>query len=329
MNKHMNVRAIAKIAGVSPATVSRYLNGKVYVSIESKARIKRAIEQLTEKAQDGKLRIALCSLADKLAYDFYSETLQEIWQLGQASGADMRLVSMREDEAQSVGQLASMGGRPDCIVCVGGAISSTMIDALCDTGVSVILVDNYHDRAHSVNVDNKKGIERAISYLNELGHRDIAFVGASYRQFSHAQRYEGYLKAMKERGVEPLSAFYRGGDFYAEGDAMMEEIIRSGKHFSAVVAGGDMMTRGALSALSRYGISVPQEVSVIGFGLRSSEQRNVGGVTGVSLMPQEIAVYATEFIGFITRNHVRNPIRTYIMPELVLSTTCAPVRIDQ
>lgn len=324
--KHSNVREIARLASLSPATVSRYFNGYAYVSTEAKARIRQAMAQLNEArgAADG-LKVLICSLASKQAYDFYHDVIQEMWQQCASENIDVSYLSLRlDEESQAASMIRKTYRQVDCIVCIGGSLSAEMLDQVCDTGIPVILIDNYHPRAHTVSVDNQQGTALAVSHLAALGHRRIAFIGASQSHASLARRFEGYLKGVAEAGMEPLYASYRGGSFFDEGAAMTCELLARQIPFTALVAAGEMMTYGALNALSAHGLKVPGDVSLIGFGLRDSEASAPGSISSISLMPGALAQFTVELIRMIHKKVKLGPVRTYLLPEISLRATCAP-----
>lgn len=324
--KHSNVREIARLANLSPATVSRYFNGYAYVSTEAKARIKQAMAQLNEPGiAASALKVLICSLASKQAYDFYHDVIQEMWQQCQGEGIDVSYLSLRSDEgSQAASLILKTYRKVDCIVCIGGSLSREMLDQVCATGIPVILIDNYHPHAHTVSVDNQQGTALAVSHLAALGHRRIAFIGASQSHASLARRFEGYMKGMAEAGLEPLYASYCGGSFFDEGASMTCKLLAEGESFTALVAAGEMMTYGALNALSAHGLKVPGDVSLIGFGLRDSEASAPSSISSISLMPGALAQFTVELIRMIHKRDKLGPVRTYLLPEICLRATCAP-----
>lgn len=324
--KHSNVRKIARFANLSPATVSRYFNGYAYVSTETKAKIRQAIARINqeERGSSQGLHVLVCSLASKQAYDFYHDVIQEMWQLCVSEQIKLSYLSLRSDEEENLTPLIQKTyGDAQCIVCVGGSLPEEMLSQICDTGIPVILIDNYHPRAHTVSIDNQQGTALAVHYLHELGHRRIAFIGANEEHSSLARRYEGYVKAMRELGLEPIAASYHGGNFFEEGMAMTDRLLSQEKDVTALVIGGEMLTYGALNALSAHKLKTPQDVSVIGFGLRDSESGESGTISSISLMPGAVAMFVVELIHMIEKKHIQNPVRTYLLPDIQLRDTCA------
>ena len=327
--KHSNVRKIAKLANLSPATVSRYFNGYAYVSTEAKSRIKQAMLQLNQQEQspENDLNVLVCCLASKQAYEFYHDVIQEMWQMCASEHITVSYLSLRSDESmQAAGMIRKTYSHVDCIVCVGGSLSAQMLDQVCDTGIPVILIDNYHPRAHTVSVDNQQGLALAVHHLHQMGHRRIAFIGGNQGHASLARRFEGYIKAMVELGLEPLYADYQGGNFFDEGIAMTNELLAKSKGFTALIAGGEMMTYGALNALGAAGLKIPADVSLIGFGLRDSENATPGSISSISLMPGAVALFVVELIRMIQKKVISYPVRTYLLPEISLRATCAPLQ---
>ncbi len=331
--KHSNVRKIAKFANLSPATVSRYLNGYTYVSTEAKAKIRQAISEInssdsqTEKMQ---INVLICTPASKQAYDFYHDVIQELWQLGAKEGLTLSYMTLREDEKDARSLFKSTYKEMDIVVCVGGAFSPDTLSQICEFK-PVILIDNDHPSAHTVSIDNQQGTSLAVHHLYEMGHRRIGFLGASETHASLSKRYNGYLKSIRELNLSPLASFYQGGSFFDEGIIMTEQLLKENSSVTALIAGGEMITYGALNALSRHNLKVPEDVSLIGFGIREGEYGSNLGISTISLMPEAISLFVVELIKMIERGRIRYPVRTYLLPEICLNETCKSItfKVDQ
>jgi LacI family transcriptional regulator len=113
--------------------------------------------------------------------------------------------------------------------------------------------------------DHLTGANLATRHLIELGHRRIAHLAGPAHRFTGEQRRRGYEEALREAGIAVEPALIGEGDYsFESGEALMRGLWT--RRPSAVFAGGDAMALGAMRALARLGVRVPEDVSVVGFG---------------------------------------------------------------
>lgn len=121
-------------------------------------------------------------------------------------------------------------------------------------------------RLHSVDIDNRGGGRLAASHLIENGHREIATVTGPLDWPSAQARLEGATEALKSAGIDTVMQVASSGEWGAEGGrAAMLELLRKGRRFSAVFAQSDLLAVGAIAELHARGLSVPGDISVIGY----------------------------------------------------------------
>ena len=116
----------------------------------------------------------------------------------------------------------------------------------------------------SIGSDNFLGGRRATLHLARLGRKKIVFLGETHPEAT--QRREGYLDALRESGLEPEPSLVLPVDFELESaDAAVSRLLRRGATFDAIFASSDLIALGAIRALQRAGIKVPEDVSVVGY----------------------------------------------------------------
>lgn len=122
------------------------------------------------------------------------------------------------------------------------------------------------DHLVNVLVDGEQGGYLATRHLIQAGHQKIAYISGPSNSYDNALRYQGYLRAMREAGLEEKSKWRLNGNFVREGGySATKMMIMQGELPSAVFYGNDEMAIGGLKALEERGISVPNDISVIGF----------------------------------------------------------------
>jgi LacI family transcriptional regulator len=172
------------------------------------------------------------------------------------------------------------------------------------SSVPIILIDIEHSYLSSIFIDNLEGGYLATKHLIDLGHRRIAFI-SDYLEpeygFSAMQaRYNGYLKALKEAGIEFMPQYHRLGPHDREaGYQLTKQLLTLEQPPTAIFASSDTQGVGVLMAAREMGYRVPEDLSIIGFdGIRDSEYVNMttvsqplfeSGIEGAKLLLSSMA----------------------------------------
>lgn len=273
------IRDVAKLAQVSPATVSRYFSGSTVVGDELSKKIESAAAQLdytphrtAVKRNQGVIMVLLPHL--RLGY--FSEVLREI--IAQMTKYKYRVMILPtvqgDDRYKSFFKELYVRG----VIYLDEDIDRDMLRYIRAKNIKVIMLGGYADesRCDYVHINDMAAAHDGMKYLLDLNHRDILILGDYPCHISSGkQRLEGCRQALREyslaydedRMVEFCELSYEGG--YRS----MSKALQAGKHFTAVFAFSDETALGAISALAENGLRVPQDVSVLGFdGLSLSGQ---------------------------------------------------------
>lgn len=142
-----------------------------------------------------------------------------------------------------------------------------------------------------VDIDNCAAAHMAVNHLIELGHTRIACITNAKLSYSSAsQRLLGYRQALVDAGLDLDEALVREADFdSASGYAAMQDLLDSGCNFSAVFAGSDVVALGAMSAIHAAGLTIPGDISVVGFDDIPEAACYYPGLTSVHVPANEIA----------------------------------------
>lgn len=275
----MNLKMIAKQAGVSTATVSNVINGNHHkVSRETIRKVQQIIQE-----NDYKPNATARSLASKRSriigvviphisegenffinpYNAHMLALLENYIRNQGYYLMVRCVGICSDiiplfSSWNVDGVIFFGAFKEDI----GVIREKL-------NVPTIYIDTYAQELgiDNVGIDDYKGGYLAAGYLLGKGHRRIAFVGPSVDFPGVIQeRYRGFCDACRERGAElPEGHHFGANTLYQSGVAAGQRIAMSDRHFTAVVAMSDIVAFGVMEGLRLCGRNVPGDVSVIGF----------------------------------------------------------------
>lgn len=267
------VYEVARVAGVSVATVSRYLNGTAKVSDEKRKVIESVIDKLNYKpnmlAQSLKMGSSrtIGVLTQSLVSDYFNEAMSGIDQTMKAAGYAPLIVSGHwhaSDEAERIELLIAR--RVDGLVILSGKLTDQQILALSER-VPIIAFGRElrGDHAFGFCLDNYKAACDAVEYLVMQGHRAIAFIAGPDQADARA-RLAGYRDTLARHGIEPDPGLIVPGDFQESGGVLaVNQLLESGRRFSAIFAANDLTAYGARLALYRRSIRVPEDISIIGF----------------------------------------------------------------
>lgn len=268
---------MAKHAGVSVGTVSAVLNSGAHVSKQMRARVHAAIAELNyrpnlvARALNTKRTGALAFLVPSISNPFFSAVLRSVERTAHASGYSVFVGSSEGDPSDVRSykeRLLAMQIDGVLTVLSWDLVSGDLIPTLCAEGIPVVGVAGSRtvEGIDCFVSDDVAAGEMVGRYLLGLGHRTIAFLGAT-DSHTTTLRYEGLRRAMEHAGWEHDPALLVCTPGYEEEDAAaaVEELILRNAPFTAVIAFNDVMALGALNALEDRGFSVPGRVSLLGF----------------------------------------------------------------
>ncbi len=265
----MRMRDVASRAGVSPATVSRVLNGASTVRPEYRERVLRTIEEMGYRPNRlaSNLRRQKAEMIGVVVSDIenphFTQMVRAVEDAAYRRGYRMLLCNTDEDAGKQKSYLEVLAAERVLGVLIspsdpGGA----EIPELLDLGIPVIAFDRAVEdpRADSVVVDNAAGSRLATEHLLRAGHERVGFVGGRDDIETGAGRRAGYEAAMREAGLETCSV--SGGFRIEDGRISTEKLLKSGD-LTALVAANNLTTIGALEALRDHGIEVPEDMALV------------------------------------------------------------------
>lgn len=274
MNRQPTVSDIARLAHVSPSTVSRVLTGNSPVRPEKRAAVLAVIEQLNFRPNlnartlaRGK-SMALGILTQSMASQFYGELCQGIEEGLEGSGYHPVFASgqWRPDEERAA--LNNLIDRQvDGLIVLGGDQPDADLRALSEQ-IPLIAVGRTIAglEGQCLTVAQRVGAAQAVRHLIDLGHRRIAHISGIATHGDSRERRLGYEEALREAGI-PLDErlLVEGGFTEQSGTLALEALLARGAHFSAIFVANDQMAYGARLGLYRRGLRVPDDISLVGF----------------------------------------------------------------
>ena len=268
------MREIAKLAGVSSATVSRVINGSSLVTDETRQRIERIIQDLNfvpnNRAihlKNGKSQIYGIVIPD-LTNPFFTE-LVKIFEALLVENDQELLVANTDFHATSLQRSVRrmLLRRVDGVALVTSELEAAELESLVHNRIPVVTADHYRiGRGHSdIAVDFAGGKAQLIAHLKELGHRNVGFIGGTDGLVTSRVRRESFLDAVVRQGLSSREGWIVEGNFKIDGGSRaMKKILGEAEIPTAIVAANDLTAIGALRTAHEMGIRVPQDMSIAG-----------------------------------------------------------------
>ncbi|MGQ9560316.1 MAG: LacI family DNA-binding transcriptional regulator [Candidatus Oleimicrobiaceae bacterium] len=278
MAKVPTIKTVASRAGVSPATVSRVLNNNPSVSPETRDRVLRAareldfVPNLTARALTAKKTFMLGVILPALSGEFFTELVCGIDQVAYGRGYHVVVSSSHSHrtEIQTLAKLMSQG-RVDGLIVMEPLLGKQALSSLNRLHVPVIVL-NYPwkgEKVQSILIDNYRGAYLVTKHLLEHGYAPVAMIRGPSGNFDAETRERGYRQALREHGHDPDA---QGGSYLMQGNfdrqsgyLAMSMLLGMAKPPRAVFAANDEMALGAYGAIADHGLSIPDDVAVVGF----------------------------------------------------------------
>ncbi len=263
---------VAKLAGVSPATVSRVLSGSRPVSAGVRDRVVAAAlrfdykpSQLARNLRKGQADTVGVLVSD-LENPHFSTMVREIEEALYERGTRVMLCDTAEDTDRQATYLEVMAAeRVMGVVISPTADGDSAVSHLLDLGVPVVAFDRpvKDPRADAVVTDSFAAIARGAQLLVDSGRRHIGFVGGNESIWTASERLAGYRATVEAAGLVPMS---NSGGFTVDGGrGATELLLTEHPELDALVVANNQMTIGALQALRARGVSLPDQVALVAF----------------------------------------------------------------
>ncbi|TVX94042.1 LacI family DNA-binding transcriptional regulator [Paenibacillus agilis] len=267
------IKDVAKLAGVALSTASYALNGDSKVSAKTRTKVLEAASQLNYRKNGFAMDLkrsrtkTIALILTDLSGPYYSELIQSIQDVALARGYDLiACSSMGGRDSTAVKFLRE--NRADGAIVLAHNISNDTLKECASERFPIVIMDREISSDYLINVlvDSELGGYTATRYLIEKGHKTIAYISGPANSYDNQRRYEGYLRALQEAGLEEKTKWRLSGNFVREGGYRATKMmIMQGELPSAIFYGNDEMAIGGLKAFEESSVSVPDDISIIGY----------------------------------------------------------------
>jgi len=327
----ISITDVARLSGVSIATVSRVINK--FASVKEKNRIKvlNAIKELNfqpsvvaQRLASGKNDVVALIIPryEGIFYSFYAlELIKGIGTLCEAAKLDLLL---HLTDSRTPLNLRGVGG----IIFADIIGNRQQLEDALKQGIPCVVVNNIvPDLSVScIAIDNVGGAEEAVNYLAGLNHKKIAHITGDLVTQAAAQRLEGYRRALKKNNLQICQDYIFKTD-YSRGQARIaaEKLIKMKEPVTAVFAASDSMALEVMTVAKELGKEIPRDLSIVGFDDNPS---GLYGPVALTTLRQPLIKMAEESVkelNRLMRDKEKAKIKKVLLPtELVIRDSCQP-----
>lgn len=268
------IKDVAALAGISYTTVSHVLNKTRPVSEPVRLKVEAAIAELdyvpsaVARSLKARSTATIGLLVPNSVNPYFAELARGIEDVCERNGYCVILCNSDDNPRKQRSYLrVLLEKRIDGLIVASVGEERDLLDSLAGVRTPMVIVDRELDGvdADLVRIDHEQGAYLATRHLLDLGHVDIACINGPADTSVAKMRLAGFLRALAEAGVALRDGRVVGSDFTSPGGRCAAVQLLSGDRPTAIFAANDMIGMGVLRAAAERGISVPGELSVIGF----------------------------------------------------------------
>jgi len=331
------IKDIAKQLGMSVSTVSRAMNNHPDIKPETKRKVLQVIEQLNytpsalARSMIHRKTLSVGLMMPDISDPFFSAMAQGVEEVLSDGGYQVVYGNMSRRPDKELRFLVSAVERKmDGLIVTPDFMDEDFVSMLKRLKIPVVFLRR---RPHPelnmpfVDVDHYKGSCRAVEYLLELGHRRIGFIGMPETSFTGRERYRGYLDTLKSRNI-PVAphGIVHAGRTFKQGYQGMEKLMAEYSGMTAVFAANDVLGIGALEWTAKHGLSVPEQMSIVGFDNLEMTDLHWIKLTTVAQPRMEMGRKAAELLMEMMKEEKQTAESILMDTELVVRHTCAIAR---
>ena len=330
----VTIKDVARAANVSVASVSRALNGSPTVTEATRKHIFNIVERMRYIPNVGARNLStkqtntIGVVLPDLYGEFFSELIRGIDAAARERNLHLLVSSAHGNAEEAASVVRAMSGRVDGLIVMSPHVGASFLASNLPQSLPTVLLNTKINSAtySSINVDNYNGAFAMVRHLVENGYKRIAMISGPENNFEAQERLRGCQDAMAQY-LPTHTAQILKGDFseesgYRAGRQLQSLAIRP----EAIFAANDMMAIGCLFALTEAGISVPNQVALVGFDDIPIARFVSPPLTTVRVRMAEMGGRALEQLAFVIENpKMTKQIDLVVKTELIIRNSCGTV----
>lgn len=341
----VRLRDVAKLAGVSVGTASQALNNKPRVSPSTRERVLLAVNKLNYRPHAIAKQLALgrtdsltCFVIPSVktrwihpsSWVFYYPIIGGILDTVMAHRYRVLLEIHTIEDIRSSELLLNLArGRSVAGACFVLQVKDDYnhILTLKSMGFPLVTINaNISERISSIGVENTKAVQKSLKYLLSLGHRKIAFISGPMNHFNSLERLQGYQEVLYESGLKVKKQWIVEGNWTIEsGYQCAGRIIESGIP-TAMFCSNDYMAIGAMRRIKEGGLSIPDDVSVMGYDDSDVAKVTVPPLSSVRQPLHKVGELAAGELVRLVEGEQTDARKILLEAEIVKRQSCAVIR---
>ncbi len=301
----MNIKQIAKAAGVSVATVSRVLNHPENVAPATREKIQKIMKEeeytpnwFAQGLNFNRTR-TIGVVVPHMLNTMYMEIANGVEEVSRMKGYITFMCSVEKDPEMEKNYITHLiTRRVDGIILMFSALDEKYISMIESEHIPVVLIgeDSEHSKFNSVKVDCRSGAVSMISHLIEVGHRSIAFLWGNDPRQETSEMLAGYTNIMRASGLPIDKKMILKTDNSIEGGYIAARRLIAESRPDAVFATSDEIAYGAMDAVKDSGLSIPDDIAVAGFGNNRMSNLMEPKLTTVELPFRKMGIYGARIL---------------------------------
>lgn len=340
MDKYnITIYDIAREAEVSPATVSRILTGNAVVSEEKRQRVEEVIKKynfrpnVLARSLSKKESKTIGFILPDITNPFFSSVFMEAERYALNLGYTMMLCDSMNNQEIEYNHLRALSGKQvDAIIFMGGRVNEVetkpkyaeqMNEILKRTPIIIVNGKMSGVDCHKIVTNEEQGIKNLVEYLISIGHKDICLLGGMDNITSTAIKRKAFNNVMDKHGIKKNEKWIINSLYSIEdGFKAMSKILKMKKKPTAVMAINDFVAIGAMRAIKKADIKVPEDISITGFDGTYLAEVTDPQMTTVSQNYEKLGQTIMEvLVDVVNNNFVEKT--TVVETELIIRESCS------
>lgn len=328
MDKKITIYDVAKKANVAISTVSRVLNDSAFVSESTRTKVQKAIKELDFRPQISARKLAskepqiLGIVVPSFTTPFFNEVLKGVKDEIKQLDLDIVIFNTGSNNPKQAFEKFLDRGTADTLIVFSISIDEKIDRRLKSAHIPVLLIGSNHPDYDYIEFDNYTGGYKAGEHLARQGFKSIGMISPAILSKASSDREKGFRAALEDNNIEIDEDLFLIGEttkhagFSEEaGYEAVYQFDRLGNFPEAIFCSNDTMAIGAYNALSRLGMSVPEDIAIMGYdNIKFSKYLDL---TTVDQMMYDIGTQATHRLGEILKKSDGDRLQVVTEPMLI------------
>jgi DNA-binding LacI/PurR family transcriptional regulator len=334
----MNIKEVAARAHLSTATVSRTINNSGLVRPGTAEKVQRAIRELgyypntqARALVSGRSRMFGLIISD-IVNPFFPELVKSFEFAAIHHGYEVIVANTDYDSERMSGCVRRMIERKvDGVAVMTSELDRHLLDELSHRRLPIVFLDvgKLKPLISNINVDYSRGIGEAVQHIVSLGHQRVGFISGPLTLKSARTRRSAFLKCIAACGIgERQRSVVEGNHKIDGGESAMMRLLSLPNPPTAVLTSNDLTAIGALRAVARAGLHVPNDISVVGFDDIELSRFTQPPLTTIRLSRDELGRKAFDALYETVAGQQRPGQEIKVSTRLVVRESTAPVKIQ-